>query len=295
MGAGRIVAASPSYRSWLQMNQRLKSKVAIITGGASGMGETTAHVFCRQGATVVLADINEQEGQAVLSRIQKAGGEALFIRTDLTVEADVERLIDQTLNRYGRLDVLFSNAGVKNGLAKAHAISEEDWDWVLDTNLKGTFFCVKHAVPHMMAQHSGSIVVNASVAGVLALPNQPAYNASKAAEIQFAKSVAADYGQYNIRCNVICPGPIGGAFATKYIFTSPDEAERGKSGVGQMIPLGRMGTSDEVANVVAFLASEESSYVSGAMITIDGGMTLGVDIIGMATRFGAGSQVGTVP
>jgi NAD(P)-dependent dehydrogenase (short-subunit alcohol dehydrogenase family) len=265
---------------------RLESRVAIITGGASGMGQTAARVFCREGARVVLADVNAEGGEAAAQELRAGGGDVRFIKTDLTVESEVAALVEQTVATHGRLDVLFSNAGVKNSLGAADTISEADWDWVLNTNLKATFFCVKHAAPTMISQSGGSIIVNASVAGFFAMPNQPAYNASKAAEIQFARSVAADYGRYNVRCNVICPGPIGGPFAAKFIFADAERAREAGQGVGQIVPLGRMGASEEVASVALFLASDESSYVNGATISIDGGMTLGFDVVGLAAKFG---------
>jgi dihydroanticapsin dehydrogenase len=269
--------------------KRLDSKVAIITGGASGMGEAAARRFCAEGASVVLADIQEAAGLAVEASIRQTGGEASFIRTDLTVEADVENLVTRTVEKYGAVDVLFSNAGVKNRLGTSDTIPEGEWDRVFDTNVKGTFFCVKHAVRHMVARQSGSIIVNASVAGFFALPSQPAYNASKAAQIHFAKSVAADFGKHNVRCNVICPGPIGGAFATKYIYESEDAMLQARRGSVQLVPMGRIGTVHEVADVAVFLASPESSFVNGAMITIDGGMSLGADIIGLSSRLGGQS------
>ncbi|MEU1994153.1 SDR family NAD(P)-dependent oxidoreductase [Nocardia gamkensis] len=269
---------------------KLDGKVAIITGGASGMGRIAGQLFAREGAKVVLADINAEAGKLAAEEIAAAGGEARFVEADLTSESDIEALVAATVDSYGRIDVLFSNAGVKNPLGPAHTISEKDWDWVVDTNVRGTFFCVKHVAPHMVEQRSGSIVINASVAGFFALPNQPAYNASKAAEVHFGRSVAAEYGRYNIRCNVICPGPIGGDFATKYIYRDEEEAQRGKRGVGELVPLGRLGSSDEVANVALFLASEDSSYVTGASIPVDGGLTLGLDVINLATRFGRQSQ-----
>lgn len=268
---------------------RLDSKIAIITGGASGMGKITGRLFAEEGASVVLADINAEAGTAAAAEIGAAGVEVRFVHTDLTSEADVARLVQTTIDSFGRVDVLFSNAGVKNPLGAAHTIGENDWDWVLDTNAKGTFFCVKHVVGHMIEQRAGSIVINASVAGFFALPNQPAYNASKAAEIHFGRSVAAEYGRYNIRCNTICPGPIGGDFATKYIYRDAEEARNGARGTGELVPLGRLGSSEEVAKVALFLASEESSYVTGAAIPVDGGMTLGMDVIGLSTRFGAQS------
>ena len=268
---------------------RLDSKVAIITGGASGMGRVTAHLFAREGARVVLADIDAEAGEVTAQEIVDNGGDALFVKTDLTAEKDTASLVETVMARHGRIDVLFSNAGVKNPLGASHTVEQKDWDWVLNTNTRGTFLCVKHVAPHMIEQRSGNIVINASVAGFFALPNQPAYNASKAAEIHFGRSVASEYGRYNIRCNTICPGPIGGDFATKYIHRDAEEAERSRRGTEELVPLGRRGTSEEVANVALFLASEESSYITGATIPVDGGMSLGLDVIGLSARLGVQS------
>lgn len=221
------------------------------------------------------------------AELRDGGADALFVETDLREESAVAHLVDRTVSAHGRVDVLFSNAGVKNPLGPADTIEGKDWDWVLDTNTKATFLLAKHVVPHMKAQRSGSVVVNASAAGLWAPPNQPAYNASKSAEIHLARSLVADYGRNNVRVNAICPGPIGGDFAAKYIYKDPAKAERGQRGIGMLVPLGRMGSPEEVANVALFLASDESSFVTGAVIPIDGGMTPGIDVIGLSSRLGS--------
>jgi NAD(P)-dependent dehydrogenase (short-subunit alcohol dehydrogenase family) len=267
-------------------SKRLDGKISIITGGSSGMGRTAARLFCQEGARVVLADINVPDGERTADELRKNGFDAVFVETDLTQEGHIERLVQTTVTTYGGVDVLFSNAGVKNPLGRIDGIPTKEWDWVLDVNTKATFLLVKHVVPHMIQKRSGAIVVNGSVAGLSGLPNQSAYNVSKAAELHLTRSVAAEYGLYGIRCNAIAPGPIGGEFATKYIFESEAQAQATQQGIGMIVPLRRMGTPIEVAEVALFLASDASSYVTGAVIPVDGGLTLGIDVIGLTAQLG---------
>lgn len=252
---------------------RLTGKVAIITGAGSGIGRASAGAFAREGAKVVVADINELAAQAAAEAIARLGGEALALKVDVTSSTDCERTVDSALKRFGKLDVLFNNAGI-NHAAKVHETTEADWDRVMAVNIKGIFLCSKFAIPVMVRNGGGSIINAASPAGIVGLRGLAAYCASKGAVISLSKNMALDYAPYQIRVNYICPGVIDTPMTEAVIAThaDPDAFREEYSG---MRPLGRFGLPEEIANAALFLASDESSFMTGASIVVDGGFTAG--------------------
>ena len=236
---------------------RLEGKVAIITGAASGIGEATADLFRSEGATVVAAD--RAEGVDIVS-------------VDAGSEADVERLVEQTVADHGGLDILFANAGVSGGLAGLFEQSSADWEEILQVNLIGPFLAIKYAAPHMKERGGGSIVCTASVAGIRAGAGGVAYSASKAGVINLVKTAAAQLCDSNIRVNAICPGLIETGM-TQGIYDMARAAGK-ESMIGQLNPLRRGGEPREIAEVALFLASDESSYVNGHALVADGGLSI---------------------
>lgn len=243
---------------------RLKGKVALITGAGSGIGRATARLFAREGAKVVVADINSDGGKETVSLIEKEDGEAVFVMVDVTKAVEVKRMVEFALKEYTRIDVLFNNAGIElYGKYRLEDTSEEEWDRVLNVNLKGPFLCSKYVVPEMIKQRGGVIINNASIDGLYAFPNPNiSYCASKGGLILFSKAMARNYAPYNIRVNCISPGPV----ATD--MTKPTEK------MLNQIPIHRIGKPEEIANIALFLASDESSFMVGAIVIVDGGQTV---------------------
>jgi len=244
---------------------RLKDRVAIITGAGMGIGEAVARLFAAEGARLALCDVDDEAGQRVA---QETG--ALYVHADVRVEEEVRRFIDATVQRFGRIDVVVNNAGV-TASATVTETSEEEWDRVIDVNLKGPFLVSKHAIPHMMAR-GGSIIHIGSIASHIGLQRNAAYNASKGGVMLLARNMALDYAPYNIRVNAVCPAMIMTPMLRKFIDLQPDPAAYVRQ-VEANIPMGRMGTVEEVARAVLFLASDESSYVTGSALMVDGGYT----------------------
>jgi NAD(P)-dependent dehydrogenase (short-subunit alcohol dehydrogenase family) len=247
---------------------RLAGKVALISGGARGMGASEAILFAREGARVVMGDILDAEGKAVEAEIAGKGGEAVYVRLDVTSEADWERAVGTALARFGRLDVLVNNAGVGGGSLLEHTTAAA-WDHGMDVNAKGVFLGTKAAIPAMRRSGGGSIVNISSQLGMVGLErSSPQYQASKGAVRTLTKLTAVQYARERIRANSVHPGPI---------VTPMTEARRGDPGhyeyMVSRIPLGRYGEPDEVAYGVLYLASDESSFVTGSELVIDGGWT----------------------
>ena len=252
---------------------RLKGKIAIITGGGRGIGLAGASAFVREGAKVVLAEIDEGLGRKAEARLRAAGGDAMFVRTDCSRSEDVQALMAETKRLYGGLHVLYNNASVY--LAKADgpvtAVSEETWARVLAINLGSVFLCCKYGIPLIIASGGGSVIVTGSSASVMGTPGNDAYTATKGATVSLTRSMAVEYGPKGVRVNCICPAGIetemvkvssleNPAFDAAYFF--------------KRAPLGRLGTPVEIANLAVFLASDESSYINGAIIRADGGITV---------------------
>ena len=246
---------------------RLEGKVALISGGARGMGAAEARLFASEGAKVVLGDVLESEGQQVEAEIAEAGGEAVFVHLDVTSEADWQQAVDTAVERFGGLHILVNNAGIWNG-GNVETQTIDGWDRIMDINAKGVFLGTRAAIPAMRESGSGSIVNISSVAGIIGSVGATAYNASKGAVRLLTKSTAVQYAGEGIRCNSVHPGPI----ETQMIREVYPDKETRNSRVSA-IPMGRMGEMDDVAKGVLFLASDEASYMTGSELVIDGGAT----------------------
>lgn len=248
---------------------RLSNKVALITGGTSGIGEATAILFATEGASVAITGRDQQRGQAVVSRTLEGGGKTIFIRCDVRKSEECRRAVDETLHAFGRLDVLFNNAGV----FYPHTIldcSEEEWDLQIDINLKGTFLMSKYALPHMIERASGVIINNSSGWGIVGGDRAVAYCASKGGVVLLTKAMAIDHGRQGIRVNCICPGDVDTPMLPEDARMRGLKWEDYLAGCANR-PLGRIGTVDEIAKAVLFLASDDSSFMTGAALVVDGG------------------------
>ena len=244
---------------------RVKDKVVLITGGASGIGRQTAMLLAREGAKLFIADFNAEQGQGTAEEIRQMGYECTFFEADVRSEAAAATFTRQAFERYGRIDVLFNNAGI--GVRTAvEELSEEEWDQVIDTNLKGVFLFSKHVIPYMRKSGGGSIINCASVLAHVGHPEASAYNAAKAGVVMLTKHLAVTYGKDHIRANAVCPSFL----QTAMLDGVDDEA---LTVLAQLHPLGRLADPIEVAYCVLFLASDESSYVTGSSLIVDGGYT----------------------
>ena len=254
------------------MTKRFKDKVIIITGAAMGIGKAAALAFASEGGSVAIADISEADGQDTVRQINEAGGEAIFVRCDVSQSEDVQRLVKETVAAFGGVDVLYNNAGVVR-YGTVVELSEEDWDYQLNTNLRATFLTCKYAIPEMMKRGGGAIVNTASVQAFASQRTVVAYAASKGGVVSLTTTVALDHAPDNIRCNCIAPGsihtPMLDMAANLFVPEDPDQAI---ADWGKMHPLGRVGQSEEVANLVLFLASDDSSFCTGGCYRVDGGL-----------------------
>ncbi len=246
---------------------RLEGKVALISGGARGMGATEARLFASEGARVILGDILEEHGQQVQAEVAESGGEAVFVRLDVTVESDWRRAVDTAVQRFGKLDILVNNAGIFDR-STVQSQTIESWDRVMGINAKGVFLGTKAAIPAMRDAGGGSIVNISSVAGLTGSIQATSYNTSKGAVRILTKSTAIQCAADGIRCNSVHPGPIETTMLDEVFLNSEVRAQR-ETG----IPMGRFGTMEDVAKGVLFLASDEASYVTGSELVIDGGLT----------------------
>src|SRR6266851_2395134 len=250
---------------------RLKDRIALITGGTSGIGEATALLFSKEGAKVAITGRNRERGAAVVQQIKQQGGDALFIRAGVSLADDCRRAVDETVRAFGRLDILFNNAGVFYPQT-ALECSEEEWDEQIDVNLKGTFLMSKFALPSMIAHGQGVIINNSSGWGLVGGDHAVAYCASKGGVVLMTKAMAIDHGRQGIRVNCICPGDV------ETPMLPADAKMRGLSWASYLEdcnnrPMGRIGTPEEIAKAVLFLASDDSSFMTGAALVVDGGGT----------------------
>lgn len=244
----------------------LSGKVAIVTGGSSGIGKATAIAFAREGAKVVVASRREKEGQETVKQVQSAGSEGFFIKTDVSKETDVSAMVEKTIATYGHLDYAFNNAGIEQIPTPLVEQTEATFDQVMDINVKGVWLCMKHQIPQMLVSGGGAIVNMSSIAGIIGAPGLPIYVASKHAVLGLTKSVALEYAKQGIRINAGCPGMIETDLLDR-AFANQEVKER----LIAMHPIGRVGKPEEIAEAVVWLCSDKASFVTGQSLPLDGG------------------------
>jgi NAD(P)-dependent dehydrogenase (short-subunit alcohol dehydrogenase family) len=250
---------------------KLRNKIAIVTGTRTGIGKAIALRFAREGASVVTCIRQGEGGEDTANEIKAAGGEALFVQCDVSIEADVINAVNKTIETYGRLDIIVNNAGV-NFVKPFAETAADDWDRVINTDLRGTFFFCRYGIPEMLKTRGGSIINITSVHTVAGLPEAAPYDAAKWGVVGMTKSLAVEYASRNIRVNALSPGLIDTQI-WKDIINAAQDTEECKNYWASNIPAGRPGTSEEIAAAAVFLASDEASYCTGSNIIIDGGMT----------------------
>ena len=249
----------------------LQGKTAIITGATTGIGRASAVLFAREGARVVVSDWRADRSAPVLDEINAAGGEAVFVQADVSRREDNERLVDACLDRYGRLDILFCNAG--RFLPKLITeTSDEDIDGMFAVNVKALIYAVRSAAPHMLRQGGGTILFDASIRGISAQAGSPIYCATKGAAVSLARALALDYAQKNIRVNAICPGIIDTPML-RFSANSEPDPEEAWARYSAAQPIGRLGTPEECAQAALWLVSDAASFITGVALPIDGGLT----------------------
>ncbi|MGV3467071.1 MAG: SDR family NAD(P)-dependent oxidoreductase [Heyndrickxia sp.] len=244
---------------------KLENKVAIVTGGASGIGEASVRIFAEEGAKVVIADFSER-GKQLSEELNEKGYDTLFIKTDVTNEEDIKRMVAETVNQYGKLDILYANAGVADD-APAHELTYEKWKRTIDINLSGVFLSDKYAIEQFLKQGNGGVIVNAgSIHSHVSLPNPTAYSAAKGGVKLLTQNLCTAYAKEGIRVNAVCPGYIDTPLLSK---VDPNTKEY----LANLHPQGRLGKPEEIAKAVLFLASDDSSFVNGTSLLVDGGYT----------------------
>jgi NAD(P)-dependent dehydrogenase (short-subunit alcohol dehydrogenase family) len=248
---------------------KLKDKVALITGAGSGIGRATALLFAKEGAKVVVVDANKDTARGTVDLIKKNGGEAIFIKADVSKSGEVQNMIKETVKKYGRLDVLYNNAGIEGEQAPTAECSENNFDRVIAVNLKGEFLGMKYGIQQMLKQGGGVMINTSSVAGLVGFSGIPAYCASKGGIIQLTRTAALEYATRNIRVNAICPGLIWTPMIERFSGKNEETIKQ----FSEMEPVKRMGKPEEVAALALFLASDDSSFITGAAVTVDGGYT----------------------
>ncbi len=248
---------------------RLADKVAIITGGASGIGQATALLFAKEGAKIVVADVNETGSHETVDQIRSAGGKAISVLTDVTSAKDVEALVQSACNAYDKLDVLFTGAGIAMRLPVVE-LPEEDWDRCIAINLKGIYLCCKYAIPEMIKNGEGAIISVSSIYGIVGAKNRAAYLASKGGVANLTRGMALDYAADNIRVNCICPG-----FTDTPLVRNIVKTQAEYQALAEQHPMSRLATPLDIAYGALYLASDEASFVTGIALPIDGGYTAG--------------------
>ena len=246
----------------------MTGKVALITGGTAGIGHATAIAFAKEGAQVAISGRREKEGNEVVAEIIALGGEAIFIKTDITKESEVKAMVEKTIEVFGRLDYAFNNAGVEQPATPIAKQTEELFDLVMDTNVKGVWLSQKYEIPAMLKTGGGAIVNNSSVAGLIGMAGVGIYNASKHAVIGLTKATALEVAKKNIRVNSVAPAAIETRMLTEFMNT-PEMMKMMES----LHPIGRIGKPDEIAHTVVFLCSDKASFITGQTLAVDGGFT----------------------
>ncbi|CAM3560914.1 SDR family NAD(P)-dependent oxidoreductase [Marinicrinis lubricantis] len=253
---------------------RLNDKVVLITGSGSGIGQATANLFGQEGAKVIVNDLDEQKGKETVSTIREQGGEAIFIQADVTDPESVQQLVKQSLEAYGRIDVLFNNAGI-SGVGAIHEVEPDAWDRVMLVNIRGVYLASKYVIPHMMERQSGNIINMSSCIAEIGLARRASYSATKGAVLALTKSMQVDYAPYNIRVNALLPGTILTPFVENYLRNSYDDPEEGLKSIKSRQLSGDLGRPEDVAKAALFLASDESKFMMGSPLYIDGGVVFG--------------------
>ncbi|MDZ4844560.1 MAG: SDR family oxidoreductase [Chitinophagales bacterium] len=247
------------------MEKIFENKVAIVTGGSFGIGRAASIAFAQGGAKVAVVDVVEDT--ETVNAIKAAGGEAIFIKCDVSKSADVQAMVEKTVKTYGRLDFAFNNAGIEGAPAPTHECTEENWDKTIGINLKGIWLCMKYEIPHMLKQGKGAIVNCASIAGIVGFQGLTAYVATKHGVVGITKTAALEYAKAGVRVNAVCPGVI----KTPMIDRFTGKKKEAEQQFINMEPIGRMGEPEEVANAVLFLCSDAASFVTGNAMAVDGG------------------------
>jgi NAD(P)-dependent dehydrogenase (short-subunit alcohol dehydrogenase family) len=245
----------------------MDGRVALVTGASAGIGRAAALAFAAHGAAVVLADLDERRGEEVAAQIRDKGGDAVFVRADVSVDADVETLVTDAVARYGRIDYAFNNAGIEGQQGRLHEMTAATWERVIAVDLTGVWTCMRHELPYMLDRGAGAIVNCASVAGLVGFPAIPAYVAAKHGVVGLTKAVALDYATDGIRVNALCPGVIDTEMVERFTGGSDEAAAQ----MTTMEPVGRLGTPEEVAEAAVWLCSDAASFVTGQAIAVDGG------------------------
>lgn len=253
---------------------RLAGKIALITGAGSGIGRSTALRFAEEGAYVVVNDVDAVKGEETVRAITEADGRAQFAKADVTRDEDVRRMMDDIADEHGRLDILFNNAGV-SGVGALHEVEPDTWDRVMSINIKGVYLPSKHAVVHMMRQKSGTIINMSSCVAEMGLARRASYAASKGAVLALTKSMQVDYASYNIRVNALLPGTILTPFVENYLQSAYDDPETALASIRSRQLGGELGRPEDVAAAALFLASDESKFMMGSPLYIDGGVVFG--------------------
>ena len=251
---------------------RMEGKTAIVTGGALGIGRATCELLAREGARVAIVDLKDEEGRELADEIGRTGGSARYWRADVASESDIERIFREIGEAFGGIDVLVNNAGISGASKPTHELTEEEWDRVQAVNVKGVFFCTKHAIPWMLRAGAGSIVNLSSIYGLVGAPDAPPYHASKGAVRLMSKTDALLYAKQGIRVNSVHPGFIWTPMVEKFLKAQGDVAKL-RQALDALHPLGRVGEPEEVAYGILYLASDESKFVTGSELVIDGGYT----------------------
>ncbi len=250
------------------MAGRLDGKVALVTGGSSGIGQATAQIFAREGAKVVVADVLVEGGEETVRLIKAAGGDAIFVKTDVSRPAEVEAMVKRAVDTYGRLDCAFNNAGIEGALQPTSEYDEAMWDRVISINLKGVWLCMKYEIPQMLKQGSGAIVNTASAAGLVGVQGLSAYTAAKHGVNGLTKTAALEYAKSGIRINSVCPGGVDTPMVRRVFGNNPQFAEAAAA----VEPVGRLAQPAEIGEAVVWLCSEAASFVTGLPMAVDGGM-----------------------